>query len=92
MKSLSLKQPWAEFIVSGRKTIEIRKWKTNFRGEILIHTSKSPDAKAMMRFGFKEGSLPLGFIIGRVKLVDVKNYADAQEFEADKEKHLATNE
>ena len=35
-KCLSLREPYAELIiVSGRKTIELRKWNTRFRGEFL---------------------------------------------------------
>jgi hypothetical protein len=39
MKSLSIKQPWAQLIASGIKDIENRKWKTHFRGRIYIHAS-----------------------------------------------------
>ena len=37
MKCLSLKQPYAELLVSGKKTIELRIWNTKFRGEFLMH-------------------------------------------------------
>lgn len=53
VKALSLKQPWAELVVSGKKIIEIRKWNTKFRGEFLIHASRNTDAKAETSFGFK---------------------------------------
>jgi hypothetical protein len=43
MKCLSLKQPFAELLVSGKKTIELRKWNTKFRGKFLIHASKNLD-------------------------------------------------
>ncbi len=39
MKTLSIKQPFAELVVSGRKSIEIRSWATNYRGEFLVHAS-----------------------------------------------------
>ncbi len=91
MKALSLKQPWAELVVSGKKTIELRKWKTNFRGEFLIHASRVPDSNAMKRFGFE--NLPLGMIVGKAELVDVKDYKILkEEFEKDKDKHLATSD
>jgi len=90
MKALSLKQPWAELILQGRKKIEIRKWKTNFRGDFLIHASKNPDVDAMKKFGFV--SLPCGFIVGRANLLDVKEYGNNKEFEKDKNLHLATPE
>jgi len=89
MKTLSLKQPWAELILQGKKKIEIRKWNIKFRGRFLIHASKNPDKKAMEKFGFKE--LPCGFIVGEAELIDVKKY-DKEGFEKDKEKHLATED
>ena len=42
MKAISLKQPWANLITSGEKTIETREWGTDYRGEILIVSSKLP--------------------------------------------------
>ncbi len=87
MKVLSLKQPFAELILQGKKTIELRKWNTHFRGEFFIHSSKIPDTKSMNKFGFEK--LPCGFILGKVKLVDVKKYSNKNEHLDDKEKHLA---
>jgi hypothetical protein len=87
MKTLSLKQPWAELVIEGKKKIELRKWNTHFRGESLIHASKIPDLDAMKRFGFN--NLPLGAIIGKAELVDVKKYLNALELEKDKDLHLA---
>ena len=89
MKALSLKQPWAELVLLGRKKIEIRKWNTKFRGKFLIHASKVPDDEAMKRFGFEE--LPVGMIVGEAELMDVKKYSPV-EFEKDKNLHLATSE
>lgn len=43
MKALSVKQPWANFIASGRKTIETRTWTTRYRGPLLIVSSKEPN-------------------------------------------------
>lgn len=87
MKALSLKQPWAELILQGKKKIELRKWKTKFRGKFLVHTSKIPDEKNMKKFGFK--NLPCGFIVGKAELVDVKKYNNQKEFNRDKRLHLA---
>ena len=89
MKTLSLKQPWAELILQGKKKIEIRKWNTKFRGPFLIHASKNPDKEGMKRFGFKENELLLGKILGKAELVDVKKYETKEDFEKDKEIHLA---
>lgn len=45
-KALSVKQPWAALIANGRKTIETRRWATNYRGPLLICSSKSADRSA----------------------------------------------
>ena len=90
MKVLSLKQPFAELILQGRKTIELRKWNTKFRGEFLIHASKNPDSEAMKKFNFTEESLPLGFIVGKAELVEVKHYSNEKEHSSDIDKHLAS--
>lgn len=87
MKTLSLKQPFAELVVSGKKTIELRNWRTKFRGKFLIHASKTPDPKAMKKFDFEK--LPVGVIVGETELTDVKKYKNDSEHKKDKNKHLA---
>ena len=88
MKALSLKQPWAELILQGKKTIELRKWSTKFRGEFYIHASKNYDKKQLERFGLKD--LITGAIIGKAELIEVKEYSNEDEFLKDSGKHLAT--
>ena len=87
MKALSLKQPWAELILQGKKKIELRKWNTKFRGKFLIHASKIPDKESMLKFNFK--NLPIGAIVGKAELIDVKKYESDKEFSKDKNLHLA---
>jgi len=87
MKALSLKQPFAELILQGKKIIELRNWNTKFRGEFLIHASKKPDEKAMEKFGFE--NLPCGFIVGKAILIDVKKYKNEEEHKKDNGLHLA---
>lgn len=88
MKALSLKQPFAELVVSGIKRIELRKWNTKFRGEFLIHASKILDKKSMEKFGFTD--LPAGCIVGKAFLRDVKKYNSEKEHQADRDLHLAS--
>ena len=38
MKTLSIQEPWAYLVCSGIKEIEVRTWKTDYRGLLLIHT------------------------------------------------------
>lgn len=40
MKALSLTQPYANLIRDRRKTIETRKWRTHYRGPLLICATK----------------------------------------------------
>lgn len=58
MKALSIKQPWANMIADGKKTIETRTWATNYRGPLLIVSSKSPNVP------------PAGFALAIADLVD----------------------
>ena len=42
MKTLSVKQPWASMIARGEKTIEVRSWRTSYRGPLLIVSCARP--------------------------------------------------
>lgn len=42
MKALSIMQPWTNLILTGHKTIEVRKRRTSHRGDLLLCSSKSP--------------------------------------------------
>ncbi len=39
MKAISVRQPWATLIATGKKKIEYRTWKVNYRGDLLIVAS-----------------------------------------------------
>jgi len=39
VKALSLREPWASFMIHGIKTIENRNWPTKYRGTVLVHAS-----------------------------------------------------
>ena len=71
MKVLTIKQPWATLIMQGDKRFEFRSWKTNYRGELLIHAGKGIDNEAMKRLSkYIPENLPSEKILGKVKLVD----------------------
>lgn len=48
MKVISIKEPFASFIKEGYKKIETRSWKTNYRGELFIHSSGKNIAKEFL--------------------------------------------
>ena len=71
MKVLTIKQPWASLIIQGYKRFEFRSWQTKYRGELLIHAGKGIDKEAVKRLEkYIPEDMPLGKIIGKVKLVD----------------------
>ena len=45
MKAISIRQPFAHFILCEEKTIECRSWQTDYRGDILICASATPKIK-----------------------------------------------
>ncbi len=89
MKAISVRQPWAELIVSGKKKIEIRSWKTNYRGYLLIHASKVVDKEALKFFKMENKLLAKGAIVGIAYLRDIKLYRNFEDFLNDKELHLS---
>ena len=42
---ITLKQPWAEFVITNLKPSENRSWKCKHRGLLFIHSSKFPDTE-----------------------------------------------
>ena len=91
MKCLSVCQPFAELIVQGKKTIELRKWNTKFRGEFLVHAPQKIRLDDCKRLKIKS-NLTVGAIIGKVELIDVKEYENAVQIKIDSKKHLASND
>ena len=89
MKCLSLKQPYADLLAFGEKTIELRKWNTRFRGEFLIHASKNIDIQSCERLDIDIDKLTIGAIIGSAFLYDFKEYSNQEEFNKDKQKHFS---
>lgn len=70
MKALSLKQPWANLIASGQKTIETRLWGTDYRGELLIVSSKRPKIE------------PAGYAVALAQLIECRPMTLGDEREA----------
>jgi len=74
VKALSVRQPWASLIGSGRKTIELRSWPTKYRGPLLIcsavrrWTGDAPLVEPIELIA----EPPRGVTIAVVELVDVR--------------------
>ncbi len=89
MKCLSISQPFADLIISGKKTIELRKWNTNFRGEFLIHAPIKIRVEDCKRLKINK-KLVTGAIIGKAEIYEVKNYNSIKEIKVDQKIHLVS--
>ena len=92
MKCLSVSQPYADLIVQGKKTIELRTWNTKYRGEFLVHAPSKIKKDACKKLGIDETKLRTGVIIGKAEIYDVKIYDSVSELKSDHKKHFATEE
>ncbi len=88
MKCLSVSQPFADLIISGKKSIELRNWTTNFRGEFLIHAPIKIRTQDCKRLKINK-KLVTGAIVGKANLYDVKKYETISEIKKDRKYHFA---
>lgn len=87
MKALSVRQPWAELILRGRKTVELRTWKVHYRGPLLIHAAAVRRPERVHQLGLDPDALAYGALLGVVTLVDVTPLDEAA-YEALRDQHL----
>ena len=57
MKAITIWQPWASLLASGRKRYETRSWATTYRGPIAIHAAKRPVATSLRRLLWRSSHL-----------------------------------
>lgn len=67
--AISVRQPWAELLISGRKSIEIRPWAPEYRGRLWLHAGLKCDPELDRKFGFKD--LYRGGFVGSIQLIAV---------------------
>lgn len=63
VRGLTVRQPWAAEIAAGRKRIEVRTWRTSWRGPVLIHAGR-----ARIR---REGPAS-GYVVAVARVEDVR--------------------
>lgn len=70
MRALSIRQPYAEEILRGTKTIEYRTRPTRIIGKrFYIYASRQPsDLKEFAKLGCEPGDLPVGVLVGAAKI------------------------
>jgi hypothetical protein len=93
MKVLSVRQPFADLIVTGYKDIENRSRPTTHRGPLLIHASLKVDQAALATLletlrgdGDEDAadffSAPAtGAIVGQVNIIDCVTHSDSEWFD-----------
>ena len=88
MRTLSIRNPWADLVAFGVKDVENRSWKTDYRGEFLIHASGDPLGWINLK------DLPSDFEKRVMEALDLKTPYDDLEFDlrrySDLITHLAT--
>jgi (5-formylfuran-3-yl)methyl phosphate synthase len=90
--ALSVKQPWAALLVCGRKTIEVRSWRTRRRGRVLIHAARIPDERPgvwdQVPTDLLAAARQYGGLVGAADLVNCLPYHSLEAFRADQPRHL----
>lgn len=92
MKGFTVRQPWAEMIASGAKTVELRRRRVLYRGPVAIHAGLAWDPIALIspairqawhRMGHREYELRrsnpkfvFGAVVAVAELVDCHERAD----------------
>ncbi|WP_031386548.1 ASCH domain-containing protein [Desulfonatronum thiodismutans] len=75
--ALSIRQPWVELILLGRKSIEVRSWTTKHRGPLWLHAGMARERKLFQRIHLDEKQLAFGALVGRCELTDCMAFAPA---------------
>ena len=88
MKALSLRQPWADLVVQGKKMLELRSWSVKYRGPLAIHASTNVDREACVAHGIDPEHVTAGAIVGVVDIVNIVEL-DAAAFMQRRNEHLA---
>lgn len=72
-RAVSIRQPYVELTLRGKKLKEYRSRPTNIRERVYLYASLKPGdyewARKKYRIAFKPGTLPTGLILGSVEIV-----------------------
>ena len=82
VKALTLTQPWATLVITGRKRFETRSWRTDYRGQLAIHAAKGMPgwaAEVAREFGLDPTTLPRGVVLGTAYLTATSRTEEVRE-------------
>lgn len=72
--ALSIRQPWVELILSGKKSIEIRRWMTHYTGPVWLHASRTRDCTNEK---LASNNLDYGGFVGQANLCAVTPFTES---------------
>lgn len=70
MRCLAVRQPWAQLITDGVKTVELRTWPTHYRGSLVIVAAVNRARERLDPWAEVDG--PRGAVVAVTRLVDVR--------------------
>lgn len=72
-RAISIRQPYVEEILLGKKKYEYRTRQTHIRGRVFLYASKGKvDKTRWSKIKMQPGDLPVGLIVGSVEIADCK--------------------
>jgi hypothetical protein len=77
IRALTIRQPFPELILRRRKPYEIRSWRTNYRGPLVIHSAARIKTHCAKESGLNPETLVTSAFVGVVVLSDVRPYTRA---------------
>lgn len=70
-RAISIRQPYVEDILRGKKKFEYRSRPTQIRGRVFLYASLGPgNLDYWKKMKLTPGSLPTGLVVGSVEIVD----------------------
>ena len=88
-RAISIRQPYVEAILDGKKTIEYRSRPTNIRERVYLYASLRPaDETAFRDFGYEVDQCPRGVVVGSVEVVGCTGEEDEYEIRLARPKRL----
>lgn len=76
-RAISIRQPYVEDILRGKKKFEYRSRPTKIRGRVYLYASLGAGHESYWKkMKMQPGDLPTGVIVGSVEIVDCKYFED----------------
>jgi ASCH domain len=69
LRTLTIRQPWAEYIIAGEKDVENRTWTSSHRGLLGVHAGRN--GADLREMDLDPADFVLGALVGVVELVDI---------------------